>query len=134
MVESSFSTAVFCIVSAFLAVMLRRYCQEQSLMLALAACTVIFGGFMYFLSPMLGEISAVFTQAGISDSYISLIFKAGAICFITQLTCELCRDSGEHAIASAAELWGRCALTLMSIPLIKAVVSRIGTFLGDVRI
>lgn len=131
MVENSFTVAVFCTVSAIFAIMLRRYCQEQSLMIALAACVAVLGGAMYFLSPLLSDIKDVFSDAGIEDGYISLIFKAGAICFITQLTCELCRDSGEHAIAAAAELWGRCALTFMSLPLIKAVIGQIRLFLGE---
>ena len=117
------------VISAVFAIMLRRYCQEQSLMIALAACVAVLGGAMYFLAPLLDDIKSVFSDAGVEDSYISLIFKACAVCFITQLTCELCRDSGEHAIASAAELWGRCALTLLSLPLIKAVVAEIRLFL-----
>ncbi|MDE6848134.1 MAG: stage III sporulation AC/AD family protein, partial [Ruminococcus sp.] len=57
--------------------------------------------------------------------YISLIFKAAAVCFITQITCEICRDSGENAIASAAEMWGRGAVTFMSLPVLKALLERI---------
>ena len=100
-------------------------------MIALAACVAVLGGAMYFLAPLLDDIKSVFSDAGVEEAYISLIFKVGAICFITQLTCELCRDSGEHAIASAAELWGRCVLTFMSLPLIKAVISQIRLFLEE---
>ncbi len=80
---------------------------------------------MLFLSPIVTEIRDIFTQAGISGDYISLIMKAAAVCFITQITCEICRDSGEMAIASAAELWGRGALTFMSLPIVKALLERI---------
>ncbi|MDE6666268.1 MAG: stage III sporulation AC/AD family protein, partial [Ruminococcus sp.] len=106
-------------------VLLRQHCHEQSLMIALAACVVVVGGFMLFLAPLVSDVQNIFSQAGLSDSYISLIFKAAAVCFITQITCEICRDSGENAIASAAEMWGRGAVTFMSLPVLKALLERI---------
>lgn len=129
MVENCFSVSVFCICAAALAVLLRQYCREQSLLMSLAACTIVVGGFMMFLAPLITEIREIFSQAGISDSYISLIFKATAICFITQITCELCRDSGELAIASAAELWGRGAITFISLPIVKNLLEKINELL-----
>ena len=72
--------------------------------------------------PILTEISDIFTAAGISDDYISLVFKAVAVCFITQITADICRDSGETAIASAAELWGRAALVFMSLPVMRVLM------------
>lgn len=125
MVDRCITTAIFCICSAILAVLLRQHCREQSMMIALAGCTAVMGAFLAFFAPVITEISSIFSDAGISDSYLSLIFKATAICLITQITCEICRDSGESAIASAAEIWGRGAVTFISLPLIKALLEQI---------
>lgn len=94
-------------------------------MTALGSCGAVLLAFAVMAEPMIAEIGGIFEQAGISESYISLIFKAVAICFVTQLTCEICRDSGENAIASAAELWGRGAMTFMSLPVVRALVELI---------
>ncbi len=102
------------------------------MMTALAACAAVMVGLMLFIEPLISEISDVFSQAGISDSYISLIFKAAAVCFITQITCEICRDSGENAIASVAEMWGRVAVTFMSMPILKALIEKINEIMGQV--
>ncbi|MBR6386211.1 MAG: stage III sporulation AC/AD family protein [Ruminococcus sp.] len=125
MVENCFTVSVFCICAAVLAVLLKRYCMEQSLLVALAACIGILGGFLYFLKPMISDIREIFASAGISENYISLIFKATAVCFITEISCEICRDSGENSIASAAEIWGRGAITFMSMPVLKMLVEKI---------
>lgn len=132
MVENCFSVAVFCVCSAIMAVLLRQHCHEQSLMTALMACIAVLGGMMVFVEPIISDVSDVFSQAGISDSYISLIFKATAICFITQITCEICRDSGENAIASVAEIWGRGAITFMSMPILKTLIEKINEIIGQV--
>lgn len=95
------------------------------MMIALCACTAVIGGFLAVFGSVTDEISSIFLEAGISESYLSLIFKATAICLITQITCEICRDSGETAIASAAEIWGRGSVTFISLPLVKALLEQI---------
>lgn len=87
---------------------------------------IVLGGCMAYIYPMLDDIREIFTASGISSVYIELIFKAAALCFITQITCEICRDSGENAIASAVEIWGRTAITLVSIPVLKSLLELIG--------
>lgn len=129
MVENSLSISIFCICAAIFAVLLRQYCREQSLLIALGACTAVIGGFMLFLEPVISEVCEIFSEAGISESYMTLIFKAAAICFITQITCEICCDSGETAIASAAEMWGRGALAFISLPIIRSLLERISEIL-----
>ncbi len=132
MVENCFSVAVFCVCSAIMSVLLKQHCHEQSIMIAVAVCVAVLGGMMLFVEPVISEIRDVFLQAGISESYISLIFKALAICFITQITCEICRDSGENSIASVAELWGRGAITFISMPILKTLIEKINEIIGQV--
>lgn len=125
MVDNCFSAAAFCLCAAVLGVLLRQYNREQALFAAVAACTAVVGGVLLMAGPILTEISDIFMSAGISDDYISLIFKAIAVCFITQITADICRDSGETAIASAAELWGRGALVFMSLPVVRVLMEMI---------
>lgn len=129
MVDNCFSIAIFCICAAVFAVLLRQYCREQSLLVSLAACTILLGAFVAMLGPVIQQVQELFTDAGISPNYISIIFKAAAICFITQITCDICRDSGENAVASGAELWGRGAITVMAVPIIKALLEIVTEFL-----
>ncbi len=98
-------------------------------MISLAVCVAVVGAFAAMVYPVIQETEIIFSEAGISSDYISLIFKAAAICFITQITGDICRDSGETAIASAAELWGRGAITVMALPIVKALLETISAFI-----
>ncbi len=129
MVERALTSAVFCVASAVLAVLLRQHAREQSLFIALAACTAVIGGLFALLAPAADEIRDIFLSSGLPESYISVVFKALAICLVTQITSDLCRDSGETAIASAAEMWGRGAVTLLTVPLVRALIGQIGELL-----
>lgn len=129
MVTTTLEVSAFCICGAVLAVLLRSYCREQSMLTALAACIGVMLVFISFLSPVIAETAALFEEAGISGSYISVIFKAAAISFITQITCDICCDSGESAIASAAELCGRGEIIAVSLPLIKSMIERVTEYI-----
>lgn len=129
MVSDSLTTAGFCLCSAILAVLLRQYSREQSLAAALAACVIVSAALLAMLSPLTSQLRELFSESGLSEGYISVVFKALAIAFITQLTSSLCRDCGESAIGSAAEMWGRGALVFLSLPLIRELMQRVGGLL-----
>lgn len=129
MVSDITAVSGFCIAGAVLAVLIKQYCKEQSMMITLGVCIMVFAGAVSIISPLLDRLSVLFTESGLDENYILIVFKATAICFITQITSDLCRDSGESAIASAMELWGRISITLISLPLIESVISTITEFL-----
>ncbi|MBR6967518.1 MAG: hypothetical protein IKH78_03205 [Ruminococcus sp.] len=125
MVENCFTVAVFCLAGVILSVLLKQYCSEHSVTAAAAVCAVAAAAAVTMLEWPLSEIRYFFSQAGVSESYIELIFKSVSICFITNISSELCRSSGEIAIASAAEMWGRAALTVLCIPVLEDIVQLI---------
>lgn len=132
MVNECLEVAAFCLTGAILAVLLRQYCSEQSMLLALGVCCIVSVVFFTTLSPVVMSITVIFENAGLSDSYVSLIFKAVAICFITEIASGICRDSGETAIASAAEMWGRGAIAAASLPVIEVLIESITIFFNGV--
>lgn len=129
MVDSCFSVAAICICAVMLSLLLKRYCREQSLFVALVACITVIGAFAASACDLLNDLREILEESEISPEYISVAFKAAAVCIITQITTELCRDSGEGAIASAAELWGRGTVVLLSVPIIRTLIGIIGEFL-----
>ncbi|MCR4640030.1 MAG: stage III sporulation AC/AD family protein [Ruminococcus sp.] len=125
MVDSCFSVGAFCLAGTLISVILKQYCTEHSMSVTLAVCAGVMGFFVLLFDEPMAEIRDIFEMAGIADSYISIVFKTLAICCITHITAELCRDSGEGAIASAAELWGRGAVLVLGIPVFKGFLQLI---------
>lgn len=129
MVNEAIGVSFFCLCSAILAIILKRYCQEQSMLTSLAGCIIVISAFAAVVGPVVTEIYGIFSEAGIESDYAALIMKAAAICFITQITCEICKDSGENALASAIELWCRGALTVMALPMVKTILEAIKEYI-----
>ena len=125
MVESTFSVSVFCVVSAILVVILKQYVREHAFFISIIVCVLVLGELFNIILPLIDDIRSIFIESGLPEDYLSIIFKAISICLITQLTSDLCKDSGENAIASVAEMWGRGTVAYLSLPLIKALITRI---------
>ncbi len=124
MVDNCFSVGAFCVVGALLAVILKQYCSEQSMLISIAVSVLVTAFFVSFLGGTIDEIRSIFEAAGISESCIS-------ICCITHISAELCRDSGETAIASAAELCGRAAIIVLSLPLMNSFIQLIDKLIRE---
>lgn len=89
---------------------------------SLAASVVILYAVLTQISPLLGLINELAEEAGTDASYIAVLMKALAVCIITRLASECCRDSGEGAVAAKIELAGKAAVLLTAVPLFRAML------------
>ncbi len=109
--------------AAALSVVLRQYNKEYGLYISLAVTVLIFAAVLSAFSPVVDFLNTLSDTIGESGKYISVLLKALAVCYITQLASDCCKDSGETAIASKIDFAGKIALLLISIPLFEAMLS-----------
>lgn len=55
--------------------------------------------------------------------YLPYLFKSMGISILSATTADLCRDCGENAVAGKLELLGKCEIALLSLPLLKQLLS-----------
>ncbi|ACV63401.1 stage III sporulation protein AD [Desulfofarcimen acetoxidans DSM 771] len=110
------------LIGAILAVILRQQKPELALMLSICV------GVLLFLT-VIGQISAVFNvlrdlaaQANISMVYVGTILKIVGIAYIADFGAQICRDSGESALASKIEFAAKILVLVMAVPIIIAVL------------
>ena len=89
--------------------------------MSLAASLLILVAVLSAVTPLTELIGELAEAAGAESEYIAVLMKALAVCVITQLAAESCRDSGEGAIASKIEFAGKTAVLLISVPLFSAI-------------
>ncbi len=93
------------------------------LMLALlAALTLPLSSFAGELRDFFMELSAL---AELKSDYVLPVCKCTLIAVIARLGADLCRDSGVSAFASAIEITGTLAAFLVTLPLLRAVLTLI---------
>ena len=110
------------IIAALLSIILKQYKPEFGLYISLVSGIIILLVLIKELSPVLDTIEELIEAVSLDAVYGAALLKALAICYITQLASDTCRDSGETAIAAKIEMAGKLAIVLVSLPLFRGVV------------
>ncbi len=109
------------ILSAVLCIIVRQYKPEMALGISTACGILILIAVISLLRPSVEAITELTDAAGLDDGYAAILLKALAVCYITQLSADCCRDAGESAIASKIELAGKAAIVVISLPVFTSL-------------
>ena len=110
------------VTAAALAVLLKRISGEFGLFVSIGSSLLILFLVLSAVYPLIELVNELTEAADTGQEYIAVLFKALAVCFITELAAESCRDSGEGAIASRIEFAGKIAVLLISVPLFRSIL------------
>lgn len=114
-------TASVALIAAVLSIVLKQYKPEYSLFISIGAGVLIFLSVLAVIEPVLSFIEELTEQAGLEGVYGEVLIKSLAICYITQLACDCCKDAGESAIAGKLQIAGKIAVLLIALPMFKSL-------------
>ncbi len=120
------------VIGALFSAVLKQYKPEFAIAVSIVTSMIILIGVIGWIIPIISEIKDMMNRAEISYSYISILIKAVGICYITQFASDVCKDSGQTAIASKIELAGRIAICVSALPLFADLLSLVETIIGKV--
>lgn len=112
-----------CIITTIICKLLDRNSKEYTYLIVLGSVSFILLMVISYLTPVISAVESLFNITGISEEYLQIIFKAIGICYLTQLGCDFCKDSGESALASELELAGKIALLIIALPLFSDLLN-----------
>lgn len=69
------------------------------------------------LTPVFSFVSSLSQKIGFDNSYLEIIIKCTAICFLGSFASQLCKDSGEGTLAHSAEFICRCTVISLTLPI-----------------
>ena len=109
------------LIAAILSIILRQYKPEYSLFISIAAGIIILTAVIAVIDPLVGFVTNITDEAGLSGIYAQILIKSLAVCYITQLACDCCKDAGETAIAGKIQLAGKIAILLIAFPMFEGL-------------
>lgn len=116
-----FTSAGLCITVCIIAQLLKDN-GEIRIALVLLCVSILFIGLSGSIVEIKQLVSELMEKTGLSEVYLRVLFKGLGICYITQITADCCRDSGQSALASQAEIAGKLSMIVIALPLFKAVL------------
>ena len=117
-----FKILAICLISAVLAIVLKQQKGEYALIVALAGGAVVILYVLKGVFEPIEYIKARLLSCGVKTEYFAVALKALGIGYVTGFIADACRDSGQASLAAKAELAGKCAIFILSVPLISAVL------------
>lgn len=101
---------------------LRQHNKTVSLILIIFACIAVFLESVSYLTDIIDTLSSMVSGLDETSAYLKIMFKVLGIALITQIISDLCRDSGESALASQTEVAAKIFIVALILPLLQAVV------------
>ncbi len=112
----------FIFVAAALCIILKSYNAEYALALAACSALTVLTIILKNIASPLALIQQKLSDSGIDGSYFKVAIKALGIGYITSFVAEACKDAGQNSLALKAEFAGKCAIFILSVPLILSIL------------
>lgn len=125
-----FTLAGIAVICALLCVIVRQYRPEAALGVGIAGGVLLMGAAALMLAPSVEALKELSRRAGLDNGFAQVLIKALAVCCITQLAADICRDAGESAVASKLELAGRAAVAVISLPVFMELADIVAGLVG----
>lgn len=122
MTEGIFKILAICLIAAVLCVILKQKKSEYAVLVSVAAGIIIALYVINSLALVAGTIQSALEEYGVETAYFKVALKALGIGYITSFIADACKDAGQTSLALKAELAGKSAVFLLSLPLIISVL------------
>lgn len=117
-----FKILALLLIAAAICIVLRQNGSEYSLFIAVAAGVCVILIILKRISAPITAIKESLERYGVETEYFKVALKAVGISYLTSFIADACRDSGQASLASKALLAGKCAIFILSVPLIISVL------------
>lgn len=124
-----FQIVIIGITGTLLSVILKQYKPEFALVSALTTGVVVLLSGLSGLEDIIKNIYEIATKYNVNTSYIGTVIKIIAIAYICQFSSEVCRDSGQGAIASKIEFCAKILILFYSLPIADSLLSLVVSIL-----
>ena len=122
MSEDIFKILAVLRVAAVMSLILKQKNSEYALFVAISAGVVTALLILKNISTPIAELKSQIEAYGVETEYFKVAVKALGIGYITSFIADACRDSGQPSLAAKAELAGKAAIFIMSLPLLMSVL------------
>jgi len=118
------------LVGAMAALLLKKDQPHMAMAAALAAGVIILLGVAGQLGELISYLRRITASDGLPGEIMPAVFKSAGVCVFARICAELCRDSGEGALAAKVELAAAVITLVICLPMVSSLLSLIGGLMG----
>lgn len=111
--------------AVLLSLVVKRSHPELAVQIAIVVAGIVFLLVLGKLRVIIGLFEQMAQRAGVGEIYLMILLKIIGIAYLTEFGAQICRDSGEGAIAGKVELAGKVMILVMAVPIIAFALDTI---------
>ena len=129
---SSLTVCAAGIIASILAIVLKKNNAEYSFILTISASAIIVTYIAGALIEAIGGVKHIFAiEWKISKGIkLTLLLKCVGICFLTEFTCDTCKDAGQAALSDIVLFSGRIFVLVSALPLFTELLNMVTELSG----
>jgi len=109
-------------ITVFIALLLKQYKPEFVVYISIIAGILIFSMVVPKLSAIIELLDSFNAKLGVNSQFLGILLKIMGVAYVSEFATNICKDSGETAIASKVELGAKIIIIAMSIPILGTVI------------
>ena len=118
------------LVKVVFSVLLKEYHAPSAVFLPLAFGVIVFGQIFEQLAVILETFRQISVRAGVNTLYLAVVFKVIGIAYLGEFAAQICRDSGNTAVAAKIELAAKIIILAMMLPVLSAILQNISELIA----
>ena len=109
-------------ISLIIIIIIKQYKPEFAIYVSIVSGIIIIYMIFNKLEGIINILKTISNKSGINNNFLDLLLKITGIAFLAEFAINLCKDSGEGAIASKIEMGTKVIIVSMSIPIISSLL------------
>lgn len=124
--------AALAMVSAILCMVVGKQEKDFSLLIAIAACTMIMAAASSYLEPVFTFIQRLEALGNLKSDMLKILTRVLGIGIISEIASMVCTDAGNATLSKTIQLLGSAVILYLSIPMFTSLIDMIEEILGAI--
>ena len=122
--------AAIALTGVLMAALIKSVNKDMSIYIILVTVIILFTSIIDKLWSAFIFLEDIYGDIEYGKTFFPIILKVLATAYIADFTAQLCKDSGESAIASKVELAGKVIIFYLALPIFTAILELIDSLLN----
>lgn len=127
---NAFTVCAVGIIASLLAIVLKKNNSEYSFALVVCTSAIIITYITGAVIDSVSKVSELFSESGMSVTYLTILLKCVGICFLTEFTCDACKDAGQASLSNIVLFSGKIFVLITAFPLFSQLFSMVSDLSG----
>lgn len=105
--------------------------RDFSMLLSLAACTMISILALTYLEPILEFLRELESISQLQGDMLSILLKSAGIGLVAEIAAVICADAGNASLGKTLQFLGTGVILCLSLPILRTMLELIQKILGE---